>query len=169
MSEGLGNNLDRANYVVRIWKRADSQRPCDVGPVGHGCVLDAGTYKIQWYDGDQLPFEIYRVLDMDTQVSVVDGLIHSKHVVYNICIEDMTANYGYGRSQCFMNVSYLIYGITLWGATYKSSVNELTVMQKKVIRAMVSAKYNAHTDDLFNELGILKLDDVYILNVGKCI
>ena len=42
-------------------------------------------------------------------------------------------------------------------------------MQKKVIRAMVSAKYNAHTDDLFNELGILKLDDVYKLNVGKFI
>ena len=41
---------------------------------------------------------------------------------------------------------YLIYGITLWGATYKFSVNKLTVMQKKVIRAMVS-------DDLFNELG----------------
>ena len=32
---------------------------------------------------------------------------------------------------------------------------------------MVSAKYNAHTDDLFNELGILKLDDLYKLNVGK--
>ena len=31
----------------------------------------------------------------------------------------------------------------------------------------MSAKYNAHTDDLFNELGILKLDDVYKLNVGK--
>ena len=56
---------------------------------------------------------------------------------------------------------YLIYGITLWGATYKSGVNKLIVMQKEVIRAVVSAKYNAHTDDLFNELGILKLDDVY--------
>ena len=32
---------------------------CDVGPVGHGCVLDAGTRKIQWYDGDQLPFDIH--------------------------------------------------------------------------------------------------------------
>ena len=51
---------------------------------------------------------------------------------------------------------HLIYGSTLWGATYKSSVNKLIVMQKKVIRAMLSAKYNAHTNDLFNELGILK-------------
>ena len=33
----------------------------------------------------------------------------------------------------------------------------------------MSAKYNAHTDDLFNELEILKLDDVYKLNVGKFI
>ena len=45
---------------------------CDVAPVGHGCVLDVGTYKIQWYDGDQLPFDIYRALDMDTQASVVE-------------------------------------------------------------------------------------------------
>ena len=54
-----------------MWKRADSQKPCDVGPVGHGRVLDAGTCKIQWYDGDQLPFDINRALDMDTQVCVV--------------------------------------------------------------------------------------------------
>ena len=69
---GLGKKLDRANYVARMWERADSQTPCDVGPVGHGCVLDSGTYKIQWYDGDQLPFDIYRALDMDTQASVVE-------------------------------------------------------------------------------------------------
>ena len=31
----------------------------------------------------------------------------------------------------------------------------------------MSAKYNAHTNDLFNEHGILKLDDVYKLNAGK--
>ena len=31
----------------------------------------------------------------------------------------------------------------------------------------MSAKYNAHTNDLFKELGILKLDDVYKLNVGN--
>ena len=32
---------------------------------------------------------------------------------------------------------------------------------------MVSAKYNAHTNDLFNELGILKLDDVHKLKYEK--
>ena len=40
--------------------------------VGHGCVLDAGTYKIQCYDGDQLPFDIYRALDMDMQAYVAE-------------------------------------------------------------------------------------------------
>ena len=42
-------------------------------------------------------------------------------------------------------------------------------MQTKVIRAMVFAKCNAHTNDLFNELDILKLDDVYKLNIEKFI
>ena len=31
------------------------------------------------------------------------------------------------------------------------------------------AKYNSHANDLFNKLGIRKLDDVYKVNVGKFI
>ena len=38
------------------FKLIHKSHDCDVGPVGHGCVLDAGTYMIQWNDGDQLPF-----------------------------------------------------------------------------------------------------------------
>ena len=38
---------------------------------------------------------------------------------------------------------HLIYGITIWDATYKSSVNKLIVMQKKVIKSN-----NAHTNDI---------------------
>ena len=64
--------LESAEQVWQWQGRADSQKPCDVGPVGHGCVFDAGTYKIQWYDGDQLSFDIYRALDMDTQASAVE-------------------------------------------------------------------------------------------------
>ena len=40
---------------------------CDVGPLGHGCVLDAGTTVISCHS-----FDIYRALDMDTQASVLE-------------------------------------------------------------------------------------------------
>jgi hypothetical protein len=38
-------------------------------------VLDSGTYKIQWYDGDQLPSDIYTALDQNTQTPVVDEVV----------------------------------------------------------------------------------------------
>ena len=89
----------RVNYVARMWNRADSQKPCDVGPVGHGCVFDVGTYKIQWYDGDQLPFDIYRALDMDTQASVVEEA-EDEEVTYG---EDL-----YGLDETFDTLSHEI-------------------------------------------------------------
>jgi hypothetical protein len=52
---------------------------------------------------------------------------------------------------------YLTYGITLWGATFRH------------MRAIVGAQYNTHTNNIFHQLGILKLDDIYKLNVGKFI
>jgi hypothetical protein len=62
---------------------------------------------------------------------------------------------------------YLNYGITQWGATFKAHINKLNIMQKKIIRAIAGAKYNAHTNGIYHKLGILKLEDIYKLNVGK--
>ena len=77
----LRKKLDRANYVSRMWKRAASQKPCDNHPDGHGWVFDSGTYKIQWYDGGQMPSDIYRVLDQNTQTPIVDE-IEDEEVTY---------------------------------------------------------------------------------------
>ena len=58
--------LERANYVATMWKRAAPQKPCADSPVGHGWNLDSDMYRIHWYDGDQLPSDIYRALDIAT-------------------------------------------------------------------------------------------------------
>jgi hypothetical protein len=62
---------------------------------------------------------------------------------------------------------YLDYGITLWGSTHKSYLNKIIIMQKNAIRIVAKAKYNAHTDPLFIELKLLKLEDLQKLKLSK--
>ena len=63
--------------------------------------------------------------------------------------------------------SYLTYGIIIWGSAYDTYLSKLIITQKKIIRAMTGASYNAHTEPLFKQLNILKLPDLYRLYVSK--
>jgi len=62
---------------------------------------------------------------------------------------------------------YIDYGISLWGSTYKTHVNKIFIKQKKAIRIMTGAQYNAHTNPLFKQLNVAKLDDLYKLQIAK--
>ena len=64
---------------------------------------------------------------------------------------------------------YLLYGITLWGATYQTYLSKLVIMQKKIIRIITGAKYDAHTEPLLKTAKLLKLDDIYRLQISKYI
>jgi hypothetical protein len=64
---------------------------------------------------------------------------------------------------------YLSYGIQIWGSAYKVHKKSLIISQKKSIRTISIAKYNAHTDPLFRNLSILKLDDIYRVEVAKMV
>ena len=60
---------------------------------------------------------------------------------------------------------YLHYGIIAWGNTYDTYLNTIVKIQKRAIRAISSAHRNAESDPLFKELKLLKLQNIYILNV----
>lgn len=62
---------------------------------------------------------------------------------------------------------YLDYGISLWGTTHKTHTNKIKVMQKKSIRIISNAKYNDHTDPIFKDLKLLKLDDIMESKIAK--
>jgi len=62
---------------------------------------------------------------------------------------------------------YLEYGITLWGGTHKIHLDKLRIVQKKIIRNITSSKYNEHTDPIFKQLNLLKLNQLYTLKIGK--
>lgn len=58
---------------------------------------------------------------------------------------------------------FISYGILNWG----HRCSALETCQKKAIRAIACAKYNAHTDPLFKRLKLLKIKDIYENNLLK--
>lgn len=62
---------------------------------------------------------------------------------------------------------YLNYGITAWGFASSSSINRIVKLQKKVIRNISKARYNAHTSELFKKLNIAKFEDLLKINCIK--
>ena len=62
---------------------------------------------------------------------------------------------------------YLTYGIILWGSTYQSYLKRTVILQKKAIRYMHKAHYNAHTKPLFYASNVLNINFTYLLEVSK--
>ena len=48
----------------------------------------------------------------------------------------------------------------MWGNTYKSNIECMYLLQKKVVRIVCGVGYREHTNELFSELRILKLIDI---------
>ena len=59
--------------------------------------------------------------------------------------------------------SYLNNGILVWGF----APDRLIVLQKKAVRAVMCANYNSHTEPIFKELKIVKVEDLLILRCLK--
>ena len=60
--------------------------------------------------------------------------------------------------------SHLHYGLLAWGA---GNTDRVLKIQKKVIRTISNSKYNSHTEPIFKALCILKLPDLFKLNILK--
>jgi hypothetical protein len=63
--------------------------------------------------------------------------------------------------------SHLAYGVILWGSTYDVHLNKLVIMQTKIIRAISNVTYNEHTQPLFQSLKLLKLQEIYTMEIAK--
>ena len=62
---------------------------------------------------------------------------------------------------------YLQYCNVIWGMANSTTLSSLTILQKRIIRAITNVNYYEHTAPLFKSLGILRLDDIYTLECLK--
>ena len=56
--------------------------------------------------------------------------------------------------------SHLTYGLPAWGNTKKQLTEKIIKLQKKAVRAISFASFNAPSEPLFKSLGLLKFDDL---------
>ena len=62
--------------------------------------------------------------------------------------------------------SYLNYNACCYCSAYDTHLEKLIVLQKRVIRVMNGVPPRTHTSPLFYSNGLLKIQDIYNLNVG---
>lgn len=62
---------------------------------------------------------------------------------------------------------FLQYCISSWGGTSKSLLEPLFRKQKIIVRCILHKPYQAHSSPLFYQLNILKLEDIYKLQMGR--
>jgi len=61
---------------------------------------------------------------------------------------------------------YFNYCINIWGGSAQIYINKLIILQKRAVRIVAGASFLCHADPLFKELNLLKLDDLFRLNVA---
>ena len=60
-------------------------------------------------------------------------------------------------------VPHINFGLLVWG----TKVKHMDTLQKKVIRIITNSKYISHTEPLMKELKLLKVEDMFSLNILK--
>ena len=60
---------------------------------------------------------------------------------------------------------HLYYCTILWGGAYSSNLLYLQRLHKRALRLITFSKFNAHADPLFSRLKILKIKDIYKLQI----
>ena len=61
---------------------------------------------------------------------------------------------------------HLNYGILLWD-TKQNKTKQIQVIQKRAVRILTGSKYNSHTEPLFKQTNLLKVNDICKLNEIK--
>ena len=62
---------------------------------------------------------------------------------------------------------YFYHGNIVWASTYKTNLRPLVILQKRIIRIINKSHFNAHTEPIFKDLGILKFNDNHLLQLGQ--
>ena len=63
--------------------------------------------------------------------------------------------------------SFLVYGVFIWGNTYKTNIQPLVILQTKAVRIITFSDFKAHSSPLFKNLNLLKLPDIIKLSTAS--
>ena len=65
----------------------------------------------------------------------------------------------------FATSSHLLYGAQVWGQSFQTIIDKISLLQRVAVRTITFSDYCAHTDPIFKKLGILKFkDNIFLQN-----
>ena len=61
---------------------------------------------------------------------------------------------------------HISFGLEVWGSTFKSYLNDIFLIQKRIVRIISASKHDAHSAPLFKKLKILDIYQQFKLQVA---
>ena len=99
-------------------------------------------------------------MSFKTHINLVVGkLSRGAGILYKIrdsLPKEARLNYYYA-----MFYPYISFNAIIWASTYKTHLQPIIIQQKRIVRIISNAKIDDHCDPLFLNLGLLKFEDVF--------
>ena len=159
-SNSLQLNLTKTNYMTLKPKNSRTNTDTD----SHMTILNTDIHQVNETSflgviiDDKLSFHSHI---KKTENKVSSGLYALRSVKHILPKQHLKLIYHALIS------SHLTYGITLWHAAPTKHLHKLTVLQKKAIRTLTNAPYNAPSNPLFKAETILPLDQLHSFELKK--
>ena len=140
------------------------QLPHNIPPISiHGTIIDyVAEYRYLGIIIDsKLSFKNH-VRDLNSRLSRIAGASYATK--NHFTLEAATIFY---YSMAYSILSYII---PVWGSASDTYINELQITQNKIVRNLFGNKVQwSHTADLYDSLKILKVANIYKLELGKLV
>ena len=62
---------------------------------------------------------------------------------------------------------YINYGILAWGSAIQTQLNRILLQQKNTLRIIFQTHFRSHTDTLFLNNNLLKVNDIFLFQLGQ--
>ena len=147
-------NVDKCKFIIFSYGRKLTLPPL---VLGDGVIMETDSYKFLGLILDKkLNFKNHLVM-LKSKISKTVGLLFklNKFLPENI----LKSLY-----QTLVQ-PYLTYGIEAWFSAPNFLTDKIFILQKKSIRAILNLHFNCHTNQYFKDLNLLKLSDLYKVNL----
>ena len=155
LANRLSLNIDKTRLLLFHSKHNKNQYDINIKLNGVRLEPSRSVKYLGVYLDDNLSWDIH-IKELSKKLSRANGIMSKlRHYVPKSTILQIYYS---------LFFSHLSYGISVWSLTSKKNIDLVSILQKKCIRLMNSASYNDHTNPLFLENRLLKLNDIIVLN-----
>ena len=158
ISNKLTLNWEKTFFVIYRSKRKVIEDICEL-KINHNCIkrVNSITY---------LGMTIDEHLKWDKHVmNICSKLTRNFHLFYNL--RNLLPNHLKRQLYYSLVHSRIQYGIEVYGNCAKIMITRIQTMQNKLLKVLFKRPFRTPTIDLHNEYKLLKVEDIYRLNLMK--